>query len=115
MRLADLLSLDVVDEHGQHLGRVHDVRLRLDDGLGGGHRLTVDGVITGAGALTARLGYAYGDVRGPWPLSWLLQRLATSAHYIDWDRIESFDDTVLTVRGTAADLPHPAEAGGETG
>lgn len=110
MRLADLLWAEAVTEDGETLGQVHDVRLCLDDDAGGDRSLTVDGVIVGTGAVWARLGYAYGDVRGPWLVAALLRRIGRSARYVSWDRVAGFDGHVVRVSGRADDLPHPADA-----
>jgi hypothetical protein len=71
----------------------------------------VEGIIAGVGALQAQLGYAYGDVGGPWLLRWALGRLGRRARYVPWDRVKSFDDGVVTVRGGGDDLLHPSDVG----
>ena len=113
MRLADLLWLQAVDEDGEDLGQVHDVRLLLEEGAGR-PTLTVEGIIVGAGALKARLGYAYGDVRGPWPLSAVLRWMGRSARYVEWDRIVSLDQTIVRVQGAHGDLSHPGGPGDDS-
>lgn len=112
MRLAELLWAEAVTDVGDALGRVHDVRLRLAQPPDGEPALVVEGVIVGVGALSARLGYATGDVAGPWILAAVARRLGRSARYVAWSRVVSFDDGVLRVRGPADDLPHPGSHGG---
>ena len=87
MRLGELLSKDVITENGEHLGKVHDVLLHLDDHGSQPQTLTIEGLIVGTGSLAARLGYTYGEVNGPRPLAALMRRLGRSARYIPWDHL----------------------------
>ncbi|HWC33080.1 MAG TPA: PRC-barrel domain-containing protein [Actinomycetota bacterium] len=79
MRLSELLTFEVVDERGRSLGRVRDVRLDADRDeaerspprdLAGTH------LLVGSGFVAERLGYAYGPVRGPAIVRWLMKRWA---------------------------------------
>jgi hypothetical protein len=93
MRLSELLGRRVVDADGRRLGDVKDVRLVQDGPLieGFGHALRVEGVLVGRGAIGVRLGIVRTDVKGPWPLTWLLRRLEHHARYVDWNDVAEHD------------------------
>lgn len=80
MRLADLLDLPVHDAAGRHLGAVRDVRL----GPLTGGPVPVLGVVVGHRRAMARLGYAYGQVQGPWLVAVLARRLGRHLRYVPW-------------------------------
>jgi hypothetical protein len=81
MRLGELLGVEVVDEHGTPVGKVHDVRLeQADPELAGvGPCLRVEGLIVGRRALGARFGFGRGGVQGPWLLKVVFGPRATDA------------------------------------
>jgi hypothetical protein len=57
MLLSDLLEAEIVDEGGQRLGHVHDVRVRrLERRTPDGYRLRVIGLVTGGRGIRERLG-----------------------------------------------------------
>jgi sporulation protein YlmC with PRC-barrel domain len=57
MLLSDLLGLEVCDEDGEALGRIHDVRVeRLERRNPDGHRLKVVGLVIGGRGIRERLG-----------------------------------------------------------
>lgn len=70
----------------------------------------IGGFMDIGGALQARLGYAYGDVDGPWVLRWALGRLGRRARYVPWGSVTTFEHGVVTIRGRAGDLRHPSDA-----
>jgi len=112
VRLGDLLWAEAEDADGEDLGQVHDVRLRHSMTPDGRHRLVVEGVIVGAGAVSARMGYAYGDVQGPWLVARLMAWLGRHSRYVDWGDLEwRRDEGVVRVARRAGELPHPAETG----
>ena len=109
MRLSELLAMEAVDEAGERVGRVHDVRVRQDGPVGAGYdaALQVTGLIVGTGGMAHRLGYRWSRSRGPWLLRVLMQR-RRRPRFVPWERIRAFDDGRVVVIGRAADLP-PAE------
>ena len=109
MRLGDLLWAEAVDADGADLGQVHDLRLRHSMTPDGRHRLVVEGVMVGAGAVSARLGYAYGDVQGPWVVAALMRRIGRRSRYVRWSDLAWEPGGRVEVSRRAADLPHPAE------
>ena len=60
MRLSELLNRQVVDESGQQLGRVHDVRGELVRG-----RLRVTGLVVGKRGILERYGVGTSGSGGP--------------------------------------------------
>jgi hypothetical protein len=57
MLISDLLEAQIVDEDGNSLGRVHDVRVRrLERRTPDGYRLRVVGLVTGRRGIRERLG-----------------------------------------------------------
>ncbi len=110
MQLADLLLTDAEGPDGKPLGQVHDVRLRHSMTPDGRHRLVVEGVIVGAGAGAARLGYAYGDVQGPWLLTVLMRWLSRRSRYVSWRDLHwDRDQRRITTTKATDQLPRPAE------
>ena len=108
MRLSDLIGLAVVDERGERVGKVHDVRLQQDGPIIGGFgaRLRVTGLIVGTRAVGARLGYGRG-VRGPW----LLRALAgKGGKLVPYERISAIEADRVLISGTGDDLPAPNDA-----
>jgi sporulation protein YlmC with PRC-barrel domain len=76
MRLSDLLDRRVVSESGRRLGRVHDVRGRLEDG-----RLRITGLCAGHPGMLERYGVATHGSGGP-------GRVKVHGHEtIAWDRV----------------------------
>jgi sporulation protein YlmC with PRC-barrel domain len=109
MRLTDLLDADVLDPEGGAIGRVHDVRL-VQDGppLGNaGATFRVDGMVVGGTGLGARLGFARSDVRAPWLLNLLLQRLRADERYVPWSAVRAISEGRLLVDVRADDLAPP--------
>lgn len=104
MKATDLLGSRVVDRHGEEVGTVRDLRARPEDG-----GLTLCGLVVGRGAIAERLGYAYGEVEGPWVVARLMQRLGRRARYVAWEDVGEFSDGVLRLGVEAAALPHAAE------
>ena len=108
MHLAELLLAEAYTAGGEWLGQVHDVRARLDE-AGDGPSLTVEGVIVGVGALSARLGYAYGEVAGPRIVAAVVRHLGRKALYLPWADVVSFEGGRLTVEGPKDRYRHPGE------
>ncbi len=109
MRLSEMLGLRAVDEDDNALGEVHDVRLQEVTDGDGHRRFVVDGILLRAGAVGARLGYAYGQVAGPRLLAWAMRRLARRALYVPWTAVTSFEGKRLIVGTSVQAMVHPDE------
>ncbi len=94
MTAAELLSLEVVDESGRRLGKVHDLRLRRSSR----DAWTIDALVVGASALSYRLGYANHEVRGPSALETVVRWLTRGVMEIAWSDVVSVEDERVTVR-----------------
>lgn len=105
MRLSDLLQLEAVNEDGRRLGHVHDVRF---SGNGDPDGWDAESLIVGRAGFTARLGYAHGEVEGPWLFGYVLRWMARKGLEIPWDRVVSLDDDRVVVAGRWNDFAHPA-------
>ena len=107
MRLSELLGVEVVDQDGNVLGEVHDVRLREDEpGAGRDGRFVIGALVLGVGSLGGRLGYAHGAVEGPWVLARRLRRLSRHARCVPWQHVASFAANRLVATAAAEDLVH---------
>jgi sporulation protein YlmC with PRC-barrel domain len=108
VRLSELLDQPVVDEHGNKLGHVHEVRV-VQDGpqrTGIDNALRLHGLYVGSGSVGRRLGYRRGVVRGPWLLNVIVGR--ARIRYVPWGRVQSLGD-VITISGDREDLPFADE------
>ncbi len=103
MHLSDLLRMEAVDWEGRKLGHVRDVRLRSVQ-----ESWEVSGLVVGRGALAERLGYAYGPVKGPGLVRWVMSHWARHARFVDWNRVELVGG-VVTVKAADEKLKHPRE------
>ena len=117
MRLSELLRAEVVDENGTSLGKVVDVRAVQDGPIqpNFGAALRIDGLVIGRGGLAFRLGFHRLGVRGPWLLKALFGRLEGRSHYAEWDRVLSYDEGRIRVRGRAEELGAPPPLARPTG
>ena len=109
MTLNELLACDVVDASGEVVGQVHDVSfVRRDDG-----QLPVYEIrhlMFAPGTVGARLGYGFGEMHGPWPISAFLRRLArTSGRAVEWRQVTDIRDGRIYVDARAGDLPSQLE------
>jgi hypothetical protein len=109
MRLSELLGVEVLDQHGHTVGRVHDVRLaQAGPGPAGvGPSLRVEGLVVGRRALGARFGFGRSGVRGPWLLKAVFGALGHDGRYVAWDRIGSIHARQIHITGTTDHLPRP--------
>jgi sporulation protein YlmC with PRC-barrel domain len=96
MRLTDLLSLPVVDESGDRLGHVFDVRVGRRPGSSGrraDQRWRIEGLLIGRRGLRDRLGIA-GSKR---------HRAVRDREVVPWNAILEIGETEIRVReGTTA-------------
>jgi sporulation protein YlmC with PRC-barrel domain len=86
VRLSHLLELDVEDERGRSLGRVHDVRVRRSADRAAGYR--VEGLIIRGRGVLVRLGWR--RARNPAPLS--------PDDLLPWDHVVAIEADRLVVR-----------------
>src|SRR3954449_12143981 len=110
MRTSDLIGVKVYDNGGNEIGKVHDIRAALD----GRHDVEAPYVAThlliAAGSVGTRLGYGYGYMHGPWPLSSLMRRAMHRGYAVRWDQIASLDpDRRLLLNATRDELMTMAE------
>lgn len=111
MRLSDFLRMQVFARDGRPLGKIDDVRLKVD--VADEQDLTegawfLDGFMVGRGALGNRLGYDGQHVEGPALLAKLMQRLGRSARYVPLVHSQIETDHVLFT-GAVRSLRHPRE------
>src|SRR4051794_17031866 len=94
MRMADLVGAKVFDSGGRDVGKVHDVRAARD----GTHEVDAPYVAThllvAAGAVGTRLGYGYGHMHGPWPLSAIIRRAMARSYAVRWGQIDTIEPTL---------------------
>lgn len=106
MRVSDLLKLEAVNESGERIGHVHDVRFSsaTRDTLG----WTAASLIVGRGGFAARLGYAHGAVERPRAVAGLLSWLTRHAVEIPWARVVRVQEDRIVVSGTHGDFSTPS-------
>ena len=109
MRLTDLLDAEVVDRSGRTIGRVHDVRLVQDGPPVGaaGASFRIEGLVVGGRTFGARLGFARANVRGPWILKLLFQRLHTDERLVLWPAVRAVTEGRVLIGVTADELAPP--------
>ena len=106
MRATELLCSTVVDETGQPIGRVHDIRANRQPPTAGQHPpLQVAGLAIGGGVLAHAWGFAEGRATGPWLLRVLTQRAARRARFVPADRILDWGPGIVRIQGNGDDLP----------
>jgi hypothetical protein len=113
MRTSDLIGIRVYDNGGREVGKVHDIRAARD----GQHEVEAPYVAThllvAAGSVGTRLGYGYGHMHGPWPLSSLMQRAMARSYAVRWDQIASIEPgRELRLSASRDDLMTMAELSG---
>jgi sporulation protein YlmC with PRC-barrel domain len=109
MRLTDLLDSEVRDPSGRSLGRVHEVRLVQDGPVVGASDATfrLAGLIVGRTKFGARLGFARSNVRGPWLVDRLFERLHADERLVPWEAVRAVSDEVIHVDVTSSDVQRP--------
>jgi hypothetical protein len=100
MRLSDILECEIVDTHGEPIGRVHDVRLIREGPPQGmfGPSYQVAGLVVGGAAVGTRLGFDRTSVKGPWPLKKLFTRARRKPQYVDWGAVESVGEGLVRLK-----------------
>lgn len=94
-----LLTMPVVDRDGRSVGLVRDVRLVTD-----GDARVAAGLVVGRRLLSERLGYASGDIAGPWILTAWLHRRHSHLRWVPWGAVERFDADRVRLSVRADDL-----------
>lgn len=107
MRFSDLLRCEVLDERGERVGHVHDLRLVKDGPAQGafGPAYRVQGLLVGAGSWGSRLGFDRGEMKGPLPLKVLFRWLRSDARFVDWSVIESLGEGAIRLSVPKERLP----------
>src|SRR5215213_34387 len=91
-RATDLLGLPVVDEDGQRLGHVYDLRLAEVDGQPPERRWRLDGLVVGRRGLIERFGFAAKAQRDP----------LLPGDVVRWDDVVAVGDEIRVRRGAEA-------------
>jgi len=88
MRATDLLGSRVIDSDGRNLGRIHDLRFRVE-GRPETHDLTLVLVAISCSQITRghAMGYGSGDMKGPWPLKAIFGRIHSRVLEIPWAEV----------------------------
>lgn len=111
MRLSELLASEVVDELGERVGPVRDVRILVREG----GRWEVSGLVVGDGSLASaaahRWGYAEGRASGPALLRRLLAGATGRSRFVAAELVSDWGPGRVRLRGSAADLAPAAERG----
>jgi sporulation protein YlmC with PRC-barrel domain len=114
MRANDFIGVTVYDRAGLHLGKVHDLRLARDGQVSEASPYVITHLLVAAGTVGTRLGYGYGHMHGPWPLSALMRRSMHRGYAVRWDQIDAFDaDNQMVLNATRDELMTMAELVGE--
>ncbi|MDQ1706284.1 MAG: hypothetical protein QOF18_2650 [Frankiaceae bacterium] len=87
MTVAELLACEVVDANGDVVGEVHDLRFeRRGAGAAAGYHLHY--LMFSSGSVFRRLGYGYGEMKGPWALMHALRWLAAHRGWaVGWEHV----------------------------
>ena len=110
MRTADVIGAVVIDAHGLEIGKVHDLRMARDGREAASAPYAVTHLLVAAGTVGTRLGYGYGHMRGPWPISALLRRGMHRGYAVRWDQVASVEPkSRVMLRVPRADLAHADE------
>jgi hypothetical protein len=114
MRTSDLIGVKVYDSAGQDLGKVHDIRAERDGASGSEAPYAVTHLLVAAGSVGTRLGYGYGHMHGPWPISAIAERAMARSYAVEWGQVESVDPKrELRLSVARADLLTMADLVGE--
>src|SRR4051794_4027270 len=93
MRTADLIGRTVYDTAGHELGKVHDIRAGLDGARESDAPYAITHLLVAGSTVAMRLGYGYGHMHGPWPLSSVIRRRMHSRYAVRWDQIRAIEGT----------------------
>ncbi|GAB3155478.1 hypothetical protein GCM10027290_51690 [Micromonospora sonneratiae] len=109
MRATDLLGATVYAVDGKPVGSVRDLQFeaRPGDGPGDAMRYCLTALECGPIGIPHRLGYARGDLLGPWPLTPLLRRLSGRSLLIPWSDIVRISGARIEISRRRDELSHP--------
>src|SRR5437763_7724224 len=93
MRGNDFIGVMVYDSARVQIGKVHDLRLARDGQESAPAPYAVTHLLVAAGSLGTRLGYGYGHMHGPWPLSAIMERAMARGYAVRWDQIGTIEPT----------------------
>jgi hypothetical protein len=91
MRTSDLIGTKVYDSGGQELGKVHDIRAGRDGSHDVEAPYAVTHLLVAAGSIGTRLGYGYGRMHGPWPLSAIAERAMARSYAVEWGQVATIE------------------------
>jgi sporulation protein YlmC with PRC-barrel domain len=97
MILSDVLRSEVVDAAGHRLGRVADVRFRLE-GPPTASRARITGIIVSPRTASSFMGYERSTLDRPVILDRLLRFIHRGSFLVDWDDIQRFEDGKVRLR-----------------
>ena len=87
--ISELLEAEVVDEDGERLGRLHDIRVeQLQRRTPEGHRLKLVGIVIGGRGIRERLGLDTARTAEP----------IADREVIAWERVVAVEDGRVRVR-----------------
>jgi hypothetical protein len=113
MRATDLLGLRVYTHDGAPVGIVRDLHVRERPrpwGDSGTPAYEVTAIECGGVTATHRLGYARGDIAGPWPLHALLAWFARRSWIVPWADIETINGDHIVLAIHRHQLQHAGHA-----
>jgi len=91
MRTADLIGRTVYDSGGLSIGKVHDIRAGLDGTRATDAPYAITHLLVAGSTVAMRLGYGYGHMHGPWPLSSVIRRRMHNGYAVRWDQIRAIE------------------------
>jgi sporulation protein YlmC with PRC-barrel domain len=101
MILSDLLGLDVFDAGGTKVGRVIDMRFRLDEVPASGSALPqarLSGFLVSPRSRSSYLGYERKDLNAPWLVAKLEEWWHRGSFLVDWADVDSVGDDGVRLR-----------------
>jgi len=104
MRASELIDAVVVDEAGEVVGRVHDLRVIRREGT-----FRITGLAVAGARLAHAWGFAEGRATGPWLLRVLTARSARAARFVSADQVLDWGPDTVRIRGRRSRLPALAE------
>ena len=96
MKASDLLGQDVINDRGERVGIVTDLRC-IDDGRRNGrtHDLRIDGLVVSGRHTGSMLGYSRPGQRGPWLVRAVVRALHRRLTVIPWHDVADSDGPIV--------------------
>jgi hypothetical protein len=91
VRTSDVIGAVVIDSAGMEIGKAHDLRVARDGRHATEAPYAVTHLLVAAGTVGTRLGYGYGHMHGPWPLSAVIRWALRRGYAVRWDQIASVE------------------------